>query len=166
MKIVVTQNQRLASTLNGLLFGKSMMASFIIASLLFISLSIRAQNNIRVKGQITAEKGQPVDKASILVKGTTAGTSSDPNGNFEITAPSNATLVISGVGYGTKEARINGKSEVNVQLTSSGQSLDHVIVVGYGTQKKRDVTGSVVSVSGDALREVPSANVISQLQGR
>src|ERR1700730_7973355 len=117
MKLVVTQKQQRASTFTGILWRKPMhvymAASMILLFSLFFSLTVNAQNNIRVKGSVRDEKGQPVAKASVLVKGTSTGISSDENGNFEITAPSNGILIISAVGLGTKEVRINGQSQIN-----------------------------------------------------
>jgi TonB-dependent starch-binding outer membrane protein SusC len=142
------------------------LAAFFIVFFMFAGLSLQAQNTIRVKGRITDDKGQPVPNASVTVKGTTNGTSSNGKGEFEIGAPSNGTLVITYVGYADKEVSVNGRESLFVTLSLSGTDMEQVIVVGYGTQKKKDVTGAVVSVSGDALREVPAPNVISQLQGR
>ncbi|MGB8191357.1 MAG: TonB-dependent receptor [Chitinophagaceae bacterium] len=166
MKFTVTQIQSQASTLSRLLPSAPARALFLIVCFMLSIASAFAQGNIQVKGRVLNEKGQPVSKASVVVKGTTTGTSTNENGDFEITAPSNGTLVISSVGYGDREISVNGRQDIPVSLSLSTIDMEQVVVVGYGSQKRKDVTGSVVTVSGEALREVPSANVISQLQGR
>lgn len=125
-----------------------------------------AQNNITVKGRVTNETGQPVPGASLAVKGTGAGVASDSAGNFEIATSPSATLVISSIGYTSQEIPVNNRSEINVTLTSAVSTINDVVVVGYGTQRKEAVTGSVASINGDKLREVPSANISQSLQGR
>jgi TonB-linked SusC/RagA family outer membrane protein len=130
------------------------------------SLPLQAQNTIRVKGRITNESGAPVGNVTVIVKGGSGAVTTDAGGNFEISAPSDATLSFSSVGYTPKEININGKTTLNVSLSPTAIDLDQVIVVGYGTQKKRDITGSVVSVNEKTLREVPAPNLIAQLKGR
>lgn len=142
---------------------------FLIASLcVFIpEMNLNAQAALKiVKGHVSNEKKEPISGASILVKGTTNGVNTDVNGNFSISVSASASLVISYVGYDSKEIRVGNNSSVEVQLLPADKELDQVIVVGYGTQRKRDVTGSVISVSEKTLKEVPAPNVISQLKGR
>jgi len=131
---------------------------------LLFSVSIYAQNTIRVRGHVANETGQPVPKVSVVIKGTSNGATGNDNGDFEISAPANATLVVSSVGYGSKEVAV--QQSVSVTLNSLTSNLNEVIVVGYGTARKRDVTGSVASVSGTTLKEVPAPNLIAQLKGR
>ncbi|HTE10212.1 MAG TPA: TonB-dependent receptor plug domain-containing protein, partial [Chitinophagaceae bacterium] len=119
-----------------------------------------------IKGHIVNESGQPVEGVSIIIKGTTKGTSTDLNGNFSIDAGSSTVLVISSVGYAGQELAIGKKDNIAVRLINSNKDLGEVVVVGYGTQKKKDVTGSVVSINEAALREVPVANLQGALQGR
>lgn len=124
-----------------------------------------AQNAVTVKGKITDGKGNPVENASVIVKGSNTGVSSLANGNFEISAPSNATLVFSSVGYLPQEIKVNGRKSINVVLVSSETDLSEVVVVGYGTQRKRDVTGAITKVSSETLEQTASYNVIDQLKG-
>jgi TonB-linked SusC/RagA family outer membrane protein len=128
-------------------------------------VSAQAQRKT-ITGQVTNEKGEAVAGASVVAKGTNTGTTTNTSGNYSLAVLSNATLVISYVGYDAKEVRVGSGTTVNVQIQPANKELDQVIVVGYGTQRKRDVTGSVVSVSEKTLKEVPSANVINQLKGR
>ena len=143
----------------------SALLTLSVAALLFITASAFAQN-VRVRGHVSDDKGQPVQKVSVLVKGTTNGVSGDDNGNFEISAPSNGTLVISAVGFATQEVKIGGKQSLTVSLTSLAVTEGEVVVVGYGTQRKKDITGSMATVSGATLKEVPAPNLIAQLKGR
>lgn len=103
---------------------------------------------------------------SVQVKGTKTGTLTDNNGNFALNVPGNAVLVFSGVGYTTQEVPVNNQTTINVQLTADVQSLQQVVVVGYGTQRRRDLTGSVASVSAAQIEKVPITTVDQALQGR
>lgn len=104
--------------------------------------------------------------ASVQVKGTTNSTSTDINGNFSITATEGSTLVISSVGYTSLEVKVTDQAPIRVQLTLSEQQLSDVVVVGYGTQKKTTLTGSVSTVTGSDIVKSPSVNVTSSLAGR
>ncbi len=124
------------------------------------------QNPAIVKGKITDESGQPVVGASVIVKGEQKGISSSSDGTFQISADPNSTLVISSIGYVEQEIKVKGSQFINVSLSRSETGLNTVVVVGYGTQRKEAITGSVASISGEKIREVPSANVSQSLQGR
>jgi hypothetical protein len=133
----------------------------------YLSASSSIAQNIVVKGQILKQDGQPVSRASVLIKGTKTGTTSDDNGNFQISAAPNSTLVISAVDYETKEINIGNQSSVNVTLTALDKAMGEVVVIGYTTQRKRDVTGSTVSVKGETLNEIKAPNIlISYRAGR
>ncbi|HET6996368.1 MAG TPA: SusC/RagA family TonB-linked outer membrane protein, partial [Chitinophagaceae bacterium] len=121
---------------------------------------------IRVKGRVSDENGKAVIGASVLVKGSTVGTTANDNGNFEISAPANATLVISAINFTTQEVKVNNRQTVNVSLASLEKTESEVIVVGYGTQRKEAVTGSVASINGNTMREIPAPNISQALQGR
>ncbi|RYZ29940.1 MAG: TonB-dependent receptor [Chitinophagaceae bacterium] len=125
-----------------------------------------AQTNVTVRGRITNEKNEPVAGASVVVKGTTNGTTTNDNGQYQISAPANATLVVSSVGYPEKEIAVGNQTTHNVSLTAISTDLEQVVVVGYGTQRREAVTGSVASIGGDRLRDVPSPNISQALQGR
>ncbi|HTR28008.1 MAG TPA: TonB-dependent receptor [Puia sp.] len=122
--------------------------------------------DIHVVGHVVSDSGQTVAKATIGVKGGKQGVSSDDNGNFAISVPPNATLIVSSVGYITTSVKVGGRNSIQIVLPSASSSLDQVIVVGYGSQRKSDVTGSVARVSANTLAQVPEPNFINQLQGR
>lgn len=143
----------------------SRITALTLLSFLLFALNSLAQN-ITVKGKILNEDGQPVVGASVIVKGTTTGTTTDNAGNFSIAVAKGAALVISSVNYTDQEVIVGDSADINVRLTRSSGSLGEVIVVGYGTQRKEAVTGSVASISGIAMREVPSPNISQALQGR
>lgn len=139
-----------------------------VLPLLFVIIALPAlsQNTILVKGRVVSENNQPIQGASVQVDGIAAGTTTDESGGFEINAPANGRLSISYVGYTTMDVRINNQSSITVTLTELNKSLGEVVVVGYGTQRKEAITGSVVSVSGERMREVPAPNISQALQGR
>ncbi len=118
-----------------------------------------------ITGTITDVTGVPLPGANVLVKGTTNGTQSDFDGNYTITADSNATLVFSYIGFTSQEIALGGNIVLDVTLTEDASQLDEVIVVGYGTQKKSDLTGSVVRVSLDDKENVGNTNILQALSG-
>ncbi len=122
--------------------------------------------NITVRGTVTNDNGQPVQRPSVIIKGTSNGVTGDDKGAFSISIPGNGTLIISAVDFTTQEVKVNNQATLSIRLVSAEKSLGEVIVVGYGTARKRDVTGAVASVSGAILREVPASNILAQLKGR
>lgn len=119
-----------------------------------------------IKGRVTDTNGQPLNGATILVKGTKDGTNSDAGGNFSIDATPNAILIISYVGYETVELALNNRTTLTVQLKQATIVNEQIVVVGYGTQRKRDLTGSVSSVKGEDIAKQPGTNPIGSLQGK
>ena len=119
-----------------------------------------------VKGKITAENGEPLVGASVVVKGTTNGTITDLDGSFSLSVPNEkAILVISFVGHNTQEIVVGSQTEINIKLTESG-ALSEIVVVGYGTQKKSQTTGAISSLNSRQLTEMPVTNIGQALQGR
>jgi len=125
------------------------------------------QSGRGIKGLVVDEKGEPIIGASIIVKGTTNGSITDIDGNFTLNGVSgNATLVISYVGYVTQNISAGGKTSFKIVMREDSKTLDEVVVIGYGTVKKRDLTGSSVSVTGNDLAEVPVSNAAQALAGK
>lgn len=131
---------------------------------LFITHVIFAQN-VTIKGKVTDATG-PLIGVSIKVLGTTQGTSTGPSGEYSISAPANGTLVFTYIGYVTQRVRIAGRTAVNVVLTAETRSLGEVVVTGYSSQRKKDLTGAVSVVNVEALNKQPVGNVENQLQGQ
>ncbi|MES2776868.1 MAG: TonB-dependent receptor [Bacteroidota bacterium] len=150
---------------SGALKKNFLIAAIFLLQLLLGSERVSAQNRT-VKGRVVDNTGQPVQKATILVKGTKNGTSTDDNGDFQISAPQNATLIISAIDFAEQEIRTADKTVINVTLAAAKNDLGEVVVVGYGTQRKEAITGSVASIGGEKLRDVPAPNITQSLQGR
>jgi len=120
-----------------------------------------------IKGKVTAENGAPLANVNILVKGTSNGTISDADGNFSISIPDQgATLVFSFVGYLQKQVTVNKQQALSVSMSKQSSDLNEVIVIGYGTSKKSDLTGSVASITGEDIKKIPVTSFDQALQGR
>lgn len=129
--------------------------------------SVEQAQIIKVSGQVVDQDGEPLIGATVRVKGSQTGSVTDIDGNFQLDAPANATLVVSYVGYKDSEIAVGGRAVIEkIQLESDSQVLDQVVVVGYGTQKKADLTGSVSIVNADELKRVSHSNVSSMLEGK
>ena len=123
--------------------------------------------SVKITGLVTDEKGQPIIGASILDMSTKNGTISDQDGKFSLkVSPKSSSIYISYIGYISKEIKIDKNNDFVIQLTENMKALDEIVVVGYGTMRKRDLTGSVASVKGDVLNTTSSINVQTALQGR
>jgi TonB-linked SusC/RagA family outer membrane protein len=125
-----------------------------------------AQQDKTVKGRVISDLGAAIIGATVQVKGTVNGTVTNVSGEFTISAGSQAVLVVTSMGFAEREVAVGDQTAITIQLQPVAKDIGEVVVVGYGTQKRRDVTGSVVSVSETTLREVPAANVQQALQGR
>jgi hypothetical protein len=138
---------------------------FVAAWLLF-TVSYAQEKNI--SGKVTSpEDGAPLPGVNVLVKGTTTGTVSDNDGNYSITLPAGkSTLVFSFIGYNTIEVEVGERTMVDVQLATDATQLSEVIVVGYGTQIKQDLTGNIASISGKDIQNVPVQSFDQAMQGR
>lgn len=136
-------------------------------SLLFSMLTLwsYAQNSV-VKGVVKDDSGDPVIGVSVIENGTTNGVTTDVNGRFTISVGPNSVLTFSYIGYATQEIIPGGRTELVVTLSEDNTAVDEVVVIGYGTARKSDVTGSIASVNGDALREFPATNITYALQNR
>lgn len=130
-----------------------------------LSLGAYAQTN-SVKGVVRDGAGRTLIGVNVIEVGTTNGTITDIDGNYVIKVSAQSKLQFSYLGYETKIVEIGGKTNINVVLVEDNKVLEELVVVGYGTQRKEAVTGSVVSVKGDAMREIPAQNISQSLQGR
>ena len=130
-----------------------------------VSFSAFAQN-VTVKGTVTDATGEPVIGASVLVVNTTNGAVTDVDGTYSLVAPADATLEVACMGYASQRISVQGRTTINVILDSDAQALDALVVIGYGSARKADVTGSIASLGGDNLRELASGDFTRSLNGR
>lgn len=136
----------------------------LLGALVFMSFSANGQD---IRGKVTDETGSGIVGANIVVKGTTNGTITDLDGNYNIKVNNDsAVLIISFMGYQTQEIQTAGKSEIDVQLMVDTENLDEVVVIGYGTVRKSDLTGSVGSVKAEELTQLATTDVVEAMQGR
>ncbi len=136
-------------------------------AVLVCSASVAFAQQRAVQGVVTDAKGEPIPGATVLVKGTTNGVTAGVDGRFQLGLPAGANiLVISAVGSKAQEVSVGSKSELRVTLEADAQSLSDVVVVGYGTARKSDLTGAVASVSSAQLTQVATADPVQALQGR
>jgi TonB-linked SusC/RagA family outer membrane protein len=144
---------------------KMINAIAIISVLLFTSLHLSAQDR-KVSGRVTDEKGGPVPKASVVVKGSTTGTATDDNGEFHLTVPAaSKTLVISATNFLAKEVAVSD-AYLNLTLTVSAGNLEDVVVIGYGTQKVANVSGAISTVKAADIEKVNAVRAEDAIQGR
>ena len=120
-----------------------------------------------VTGKVSNQTGEPLSGVSVLVKGTPKGTATDASGNFSLSVTNpNSTLIISALGYEGKEINLEGRTSVTIDLSAATKQLDQVVIVGYGSQRKIDVTGAVTNIKGEEISKQASINPISALQGK
>ena len=141
--------------------------SYLLAALAAFALAVPAMaQTVTVTGRVTdATDGQPIIGAGVMLSGG-SGTITDFDGNFSIKAPANATITFSSLGYVSVSEAVNGRAVINVALTPDTEALDEVVVLGYTTQKKAELSSAVVSMSGEKLRDVATSDVGNMLQGK
>ncbi len=141
--------------------------SFVLTLLLCVSSITYAQGQFKITGKVVDAKGEPLPGVNIVEKGTTNGMITDFDGNYSFNASSgNVTIVFSFIGFKNQEIAVNGKSTINITLEDDTKQLDDVVVVGYGVQKKSDVTGAMTRVSSDELEVRPVSNALEAMQGQ
>lgn len=131
-----------------------------------VSQLMAQSDNITVKGKVVDEAGEPIIGAAVTIPGTTSGTVTDFNGDFSLNVPANGQLSVSFIGYSTALVDVNGQTSINFTLISDMTELDELVVVGYGTQRKVDLTGSVAIVDADEMKKVSNSNISTMLQGK
>ena len=140
---------------------------FVLFLSLFVGSAYAQQSKIEVTGTISeASTGITVPGATVLEKGTSNGTVSDFDGNFTINVSSDATLVVSFMGFVSQEVNVNGRTSVSISLQEDVANLDEVVIVGYSSQKRESLTGALNTVKGDDLRDVTTPSVENMLNGK
>ncbi len=130
------------------------------------SILVSSKKDLPVKGTVKDPSGNPLNGATITVKGTTTSVITDADGNFSINVPENAVLIISYVGYRTQEIPVNNRSEISVALEDTDAKMNELIVVGYQTQRRGEITGAVSTVNVAGLSKLPVGTVDQALQGK
>ena len=131
---------------------------------LFLMVSIQGAWAQTVRGTVNDEAGEPVIGASVQVQGTKAGAVTDLNGGFSVQASSNATLIISYVGFVTEKVNVQGRNDIKITLKEDVTTLNDVVVIGYGVQKKKLVTGATVQVKGEEIAKMNTTNALEAMQ--
>lgn len=135
--------------------------------ILMLMATFGMAQNVLVKGKVTeAETGVTIPGANVLVKGTTIGIVTDNDGNFSLSVPAKGTLVFSFIGFKLTEIPVAGKKEINVSLTAESIGLEEVVAIGYGTQRRADLTGAVSSMNGKTLQNIPITSTAQAITGR
>ncbi len=146
--------------------GKNRFLSLLLLFMAFISVQVYAQD-VKISGTVIAEADKfPIIGANIVVKGTTIGTVTDIDGNFSLDVPQNSTIAVSYIGCETQEIKITGAKTLNIVLKDNAIGLDDVVVIGYGSQRKSDLTGGIVAVGEEKLQMVTTNNLMDKLAGQ
>nr|WKN39014.1 TonB-dependent receptor [Tunicatimonas sp. TK19036] len=154
-------SEKLQSTTNNRSFSQP------IASLASQGIDEQADLNKTITGKVTDENSDPMPGVNILVKNSTIGTVTDVGGNYRLNAPdTTTTLVFSSIGYATEEVMLGGRTVIDLQMSPDIKALSEVVVVGYGTQEKRDVTGAIASVNSEDIQKIPVTSFDQALQGQ
>lgn len=143
------------------------MKRYLLLLLSFFTLSLYAQQGKLAGHVVSASDKEPMIGLTVLVKGTASGTVTDIDGNYTLAnVPKDATIVFSMIGYKTQEIKMNGRAVINVVMSDDTQALDEIVVIGYGSVKKSDLTSSISVVKGDELKTLSSGNAMNSLQGK
>jgi len=143
-----------------------MKKTFFVISLLLVSTLVFAQQQLMLRGKVTDTDNMGIPGVSVAIKGTSVGTITDLDGFYSIETSSNAIIVYSFIGFTTQEIPVNGQSEINVVLQESVELVDEVIVVGYGTQRVKDLTSAITTVKSEELVKTPTGQAMQALQGK
>ena len=145
-------------------WGKSQR---LLCAVLFFTFALAIHAQISVTGTVTDKSGEPIIGASVVVKGTSKGGVTDLSGNFSISnVPQNATLNISYIGFRSVAVPVAGKRKFNIVLEEDTKMMDELVVVGYGTMKKSDLTGAMSRITNKVIEERPVQNVLQAIQGK
>ena len=152
-------------------FMKSKINLLLLALILLVTPAFgqgggQGAGRVTVSGRVLDDQGMPVIGAGVMVEGTTLGTATDMDGRYTITVPSNATLTIQSIGFKTESIPVRGRARIDATLSSDQEMLNEIVVVGYGTQKKANLTGAVDQVGEETFEGRPNANLAQMLQGR
>jgi TonB-dependent starch-binding outer membrane protein SusC len=142
---------------------KLMMGIGLLSAVLLLCTSFAFA---QVKGKVTSQNGEALVGVSVSIKGTTRGTQTDADGSYKLDVPNNGIMVFSFVGYAPNEVTFTGQKEINVKLTLDDKLLNEIVVVGYGSQLKKNVTGAVQTIGAKEIKDIPVSQVAQKLQGQ
>lgn len=161
------QDLSLTESLTKLFSGSNLTYKVLENNVVVVFSTDEEENDkIKITGRVTGTNGEAIAGASVLQKGTGVGTSTDNNGVYTLTVDGDATLIISSIGYESQEVKVNGRSVVDIKLQASVKKSDEVVVIGYGTASKRDLTGSITKLKGETIAAQPNSNALSSLQNK
>lgn len=148
-------------------FKSSVVKKLLLLTLLLGLVIGASYGQLTVTGVVTeAETGDPLPGVNVIIRGSSTGTVTDFDGKYSLSTAADATLLFSFVGFQSQEVSVNGRTTIDVALATDAEALEEVVVIGYGVQRKSDLTGSVAKVEGDDLLNLPAARVDNMLQGR
>lgn len=159
-------NTPVTEILDGILSQTILTYRILTNNLVVITQKDLIPQDTRVTGKVTDANGAIIPGVTIRIKGSNAATASDATGSYSISAPEGSTLVFSSIGYISNEVLIAGRTEINAIMQIATKDVNEVVVIGYGTASKRDLTGSIVKISGKEVADKPNANPIASLQSR
>lgn len=159
-------NSKVTEVLDDILNSTTLTYRILNNNLVVITKKEFVALDINVSGKITGSLGEPLAGVTVKIKGSSAGTYTDLAGIYSISVPEGAVLVFSSVGFESVESAVNGRTEINLSLKTSTKSIDEVVVIGYGTASKRDLTGSIVKIAGKEVADKPNTNPVASLQSR
>lgn len=163
---ISADNSLVTEVLDKLFNGTNLKYHILNDNLVVITEKNKPATDVDVTGKVTNTNGEAIPAVTIRVKGTTAGAATDAEGSYRLSVPEDAVLVFSSIGYEDIEVVVGGRTVIDVVLKTSAKLIDQVIVVGYGTQRKRDVTGSVASVKGNDIARQPVLTATQAIQGK
>ncbi len=164
-------NAEVPSVLNSIFAGMGSGYQILDNKLVVLKASAGGEKievrNITITGKVTGPNGEPLSGVSVTVKGTAIGTATNAEGTYTLSVPdASTTLVFSSVGYDTQEVAIAGRTTINISMVSARNALDEIVVIGYGTANRRDLTGSVAKIKGEEVASQPNTNPLSSLQSK
>lgn len=161
------QNLSVSESLDRLFAGSNLTYKQLENNVVVVFSTNEEENDkIKVTGRITGENGEAIAGASVLQKGSGTGTFADNNGVYTLTVDNDATLVISSIGYETQEVKVGNRSVIDIRMIPSAKKFEEVVVIGYGSASRRDLTGSITKVKGETLASQPNSNALSSLQNK
>ncbi len=160
------ENSLVTDVINGILQQTSLTYKILGNNLVVITQKDFDVQETKVSGKIRGANDEPIPGVTVKIKGSSVATASDAAGLYSISVPDGATLVFSSIGYITLEIPVNNRAEINVIMQITSKDINEVVVIGYGTASKRDLTGSIAKVSGKEIADKPNTNPVASLQGK